>query len=201
MKILGLSLSPRCEGNSDLLLRAALHSAQTQGAETEHLWIGDAHIHSCTACRFCDTTGSCKFQDDHQIWVNRLMQADRLIVATPVFFASVPAQAKVFIDRCQPQWVQRFRLDPSMVLRTTEKRGAAVLTVAGSHSQEHAECIHQLMMVFLAALGFSYWADLFVSGVAGRGAIEEHPDALREVRRIGRLLIDEAPTTPYTKKL
>lgn len=93
--------SPRREGNSDLLLRQALSGAQQAGSAVEYLRLCDYRIAGCRECYNCSATGYCSTKDDYQPILDKMLEADRLILATPVFFMTVSAQAKLLIDRGQ----------------------------------------------------------------------------------------------------
>ena len=99
MKILGLSCSPRKQGNTESLLGEALQGAQQEGAEVELYSVSGKNIEPCDGCRVCNTKGECHIKDDMQDLYNKLLGADGIIFATPVYFYSMTAQAKAIIDR------------------------------------------------------------------------------------------------------
>ncbi len=99
MKILGLSFSPRKNGNTMFLLGRALDGAKQTGAEVELYSIADKNIRPCDGCRSCFRTGICHIQDDMQGLYDKLLEADGIIFGTPVYFYSMTAQAKMVIDR------------------------------------------------------------------------------------------------------
>src|SRR3990170_8115852 len=110
MKVLGISASPRLKGNSDLLLRQALAGAESAGAEVEYVRLAELKISPCIECNACYKTGRCVIEDDYQQLMQKVIDADRLIFATPIFFMTVSAQAKLFIDRCQCLWANKYIL-------------------------------------------------------------------------------------------
>jgi len=67
MRALGISTSPRKNGNSDQLLRRALDGAASNGAEIEHIYLGDYSVAPCSECNACYKTGKCAIQDDYQL--------------------------------------------------------------------------------------------------------------------------------------
>ena len=99
MKILGLSFSPRKNGNTMLLLNEALKGAQQEGADIELYSVADKNIKPCDGCRACYKTGICHTQDDMQELFEKLLAADGIIFGSPVYFYSMTAQAKMVIDR------------------------------------------------------------------------------------------------------
>lgn len=99
MKILGLSCSPRRQGNTEILLGEALRGAQHEGAEVELYSVSGKTIQPCDGCRACNETGECHIEDDMQNLYRKLLEADGIIFGTPVYFYSMSAQAKTVIDR------------------------------------------------------------------------------------------------------
>jgi len=100
MRVLGISCSPRKGGNTEVLIREALNGARKVGAEdTEFLSLAGKKMSPCTACGACLKTGNCRIEDDMQTIYPRLIQADGIIIGTPVYFWTISAQAKIFIDR------------------------------------------------------------------------------------------------------
>ena len=104
IKTLGISTSPRSHGNSDFLLREALSGAESAGAKTEYIHLSDYDIAPCIECNACYSRGNCKIQDDFQQLLKKILDADRLIFATRVFFMIVCAQDKLLFDRSQSLW-------------------------------------------------------------------------------------------------
>ena len=99
MKILGLSCSPRKQGNTVFLLEHALKGAKQEGAEVELYSVSGKDIKPCDACRACGETGECHIKDDMQGLYDKLLEADGIIFGTPIYYYSVTAQAKAIIDR------------------------------------------------------------------------------------------------------
>jgi len=99
LKILGIICSPRREGNTEILVKEALSEAESNHAEVGILRIADMHILPCDGCESCHETGQCRIKDDMQKIYDKLLSADGIILATPVYFWSVTGQAKIFMDR------------------------------------------------------------------------------------------------------
>ncbi len=99
MKVLGISCSPRKNGNTDILVQAALEKAAAEGAEVEFISLSGKKIQPCDACYVCRAKGECHIQDDMTPLYEKMAQADGLIFGSPVYFWDVTAQAKALIDR------------------------------------------------------------------------------------------------------
>ena len=99
MKILGLSFSPREQGNTELLLEKAFTGARQLEADTELFRVANKEIAPCDGCGSCFKTGECHIQDDMQALYIKMMEADGIIFGTPVYFYNMTAQGKAAIDR------------------------------------------------------------------------------------------------------
>lgn len=99
MKLLGISFSPRKEGNTVKLLKVALEAAELEGAEVELYSVAGKDIKGCEGCRSCAKTSRCKIEDDMQELYEKMLEADGIIYGTPVYFYSMTSQAKAVIDR------------------------------------------------------------------------------------------------------
>jgi len=187
LKVLGISTSPKADGSSDLLLRQALAGAASASASTEYISLRDFNIAPCTECNDCYTTGKCRVEDDFQLILQKMLDVDRLIFATPIFFMTVCAQAKLLIDRCQCLWANKHILNKPL-FETERDRRAMVIAVGGSKSTKMFDSIHLTMRYWLDVLEFNYVADLFVNQIGEPAQIKQHPTALKDAYRLGRKL-------------
>lgn len=104
-KVLILSGSPRRGGNSDILCDEFSRGAKESGNEVEKIFIRDKKIGYCTACYYCRDTGKgCAIKDDMAEILDKMMEADVIVLASPVYFYSVNAQMKTVIDRTVAKW-------------------------------------------------------------------------------------------------
>jgi len=202
MKVLGISTSPRIKGNSDLLLRRALAGAEAAGADAEYVHLSDYRVGPCIECNACYATGECKVRDDYQALLEKILDADRLVFATPIFFMSVCAQAKNLIDRGQCLWALKYVLKKESPTVGRDRR-ATVIAVGGSKSKKQFESIRLTMKTYFDALEMKYVANLFVNQVDDRGQVEEHPSALHQAYQLGVRLAgtDEPPEKPIDIEL
>ena len=190
MKVLGLFGSPRRGGNTDLLLEEMLKGAESQGAEIERIFLSDWDISGCRECRSCELTGNCVVQDQMQELYPKLSEADYIILASPIFFYGVTAQAKRMIDRCQALWARKYDLKESPVEETrTTKRKGWFLSVAGSRGAKVFEGAILTVRYFFDALNVEYTGELTFREIDTQGAIKKHPTALKEALRAGQRLV------------
>ena len=101
MKIVGICGSPR-EGATEYLLKKALKELESETFETQFITVRDKSISPCTHCNECvESKGKCSISDDMDEIYKALIEADGIIMASPIHFGSVSAQLKAVIDRCQ----------------------------------------------------------------------------------------------------
>ncbi len=203
-KVLGISTSPRLKGNTDLLLREALRGAESVDVETEYLTLRGRKLSPCVECNQCYRTGVCQVQDDFQDIFARMLEADALAFGVPVFFMTVPAQAKILIDRCQCLWSRKYVLKEPLWETGGRDRRGLVLSVGGSTSRRMFRSIRLTMTYYFDVLEVSYFANLFVNQVDGRGEIRKHPTAMEEAFRLGARLAgfeEPLPEKPHEQWL
>lgn len=198
LKVIGISASPRINGNSDLLLRRALAGAESAGAQTEYLRLADYKIAPCIECNSCYKTGRCVVKDDYHIISAKMLEADRIIFATPIFFMAVCAQAKALIDRCQCLWAHKYVLKKPLITSAGRDRRAMVIAVGGSKSKKMFDCIRLTMKYFFNVLDVNYAANLFVNKMEDPGQIKNHPSAMEQAFTLGQKLAD--PQNPLSPK-
>jgi len=98
--VLIISASPRKHGNSDLLCDQFLAGAQEAGHQAEKIFLRDRKINYCLACDACKKNGGiCAQKDDMAGILDKIIAADVLVLATPVYFYTMNAQMKTLIDR------------------------------------------------------------------------------------------------------
>lgn len=187
LKVLGISASPRRDGNSDVLLHQALSGAQQADAAVEYLRLCDYRIAGCQECYDCTSHGQCSVNDDYQTILDKMLEADRLVFATPVFFMTVSAQAKLLIDRGQCLWVRQTVLHQPLFEPQRDRRGL-IIAVGGSRSQKQFECVRQPVQSFFKYLEVQCAASLCVNQVDEKGAVLKRADALDEAFRLGQML-------------
>lgn len=189
MKVLGLFGSPRKGGNTEILLEEALKGAEREGAEIERLYLSDLKITPCTECHGCDSTGDCVILDEMQKIYPKLLEADIIILASPIFFYGVTAWAKTLIDRSQALWAKKYLVnDPAMGKRGKRRKGFFI-SVGATKGQKVFEGAILTVKYFFDALNVEYTGELVYRGVDGKGEILKHPKALEQAREAGRKLV------------
>lgn len=188
LKVLGLAGSPRRRGNTELLLDQVLAGAANRGAQTEKVILADMRMGPCRECDSCFETGRCVQQDDYQLLYPRLIKAERIVLAAPIFFTGLPAQAKAFIDRCQCFWARKHVLkDPLPSTDTGVQRQGFLVSTAGG-ADVSFQCAIRAVRAFLDTLDARYGGELSFPGVDEKAAILNHPTALEDAFALGKSL-------------
>ena len=105
-KVLILSGSPRKGGNSDTLCDEFMKGAIEAGNEVEKVFVAGKNIGYCKACYACKDTGVCAIKDDMADVLQKMLDADVIVLSSPVYFYSISAQLKAVIDRTVARWLE-----------------------------------------------------------------------------------------------
>ena len=97
-----ISASPRRGGNSDLLCDEFVKGAVSAGHDVQKIFVKDKKIGYCTGCGFCNKNNhsGCSQKDDMAEVLEQMIEADVIVLSTPVYFYTMCAQLKTLIDRC-----------------------------------------------------------------------------------------------------
>ena len=102
MKVVAFNGSPRKEGNTYQSLQVVMGELQKEGIETEMVQLGGKNIHGCIACYKCfkNKDKECSIKDDGvNDYIKKMMEADGIIIGSPVYFSNITSEVKAFIDR------------------------------------------------------------------------------------------------------
>lgn len=179
--VLGVAGSPRRGGNSEQLLDACLAGVTEAGARARRLVPAEMDIRPCLGCNACSRTGECTQRDDMGEVYALIDSAGAIVIASPVYFASVPASLKALIDRMQPYWARRHVLG----LPAPEKRPGGFLLVRGGGDPYGFIGAENSIRSVFAVLGIRVIAEQHVTGVDAPGDISLDPHALDEARAHG----------------
>lgn len=104
--VLIISSSPRKGGNSDILCDQFAKGALESGHRVEKIRVAEKNIGYCRACYACKNSGKCVIDDDMAEVLQKMIDADVIVFASPVYFYSVDAQLKALIDRTVARWLE-----------------------------------------------------------------------------------------------
>lgn len=131
-KVLVISASARKGGNSDTLCDQFISGATEVGHTVEKVFLGDKKINFCTGCYACSNGADCMHKDDVAEILEQMMDADVILMATPVYFYTMNGQLKTLIDRTVPKYMKLRNKDMYFIATAAETDKSAMQpTIAG----------------------------------------------------------------------
>jgi multimeric flavodoxin WrbA len=185
-RILGIAGSPRRGGNTDILLDSYLGGAGAAGYKVDKVIVSELNISPCRECNSCYETGECVIRDDMDRIYKSLLEVDRIVIATPVFFMGPTAQLKSVIDRCQALWARRFILKMPLCVAVEDRRGF-LLSVGGlSKGKSNFQCAINIIRSLFFVLDVKYMGELTFYGINEKAEIKQHQGILEEAYNAGK---------------
>jgi multimeric flavodoxin WrbA len=184
--------SPRAGGNTDILLNETLEGLGPSKHNILLFRLNEMDIKPCQNCGGCDETGVCVIQDAMGEIYDAIRRADRIILASPIFFFGLSAQTKIMIDRCQAFWCQKYLLKKSLVSELHGRKGLLLL-VGGMKSETGIRCGDATAKAFFRSISVPEHETLSFLGVDSKGAIKDHPTALQQGYEAGVRLVNSSP--------
>lgn len=189
-----LACSPRKNGNTAILAKRALDACAAAGCKTDYLYLAGFNYRPCQACGGCNQTGRCVIDDDARVIYEKILAADRLIIAAPIFSMGICAQAKMLIDRAQQFWATKYLLKSNVITgkNRTPRRGIFI-SCAGTTLPGVFTGAQRVVQYFFKMLEIELLAQLCFDGVDDKGDILKHQYALDQAAAYGRILADAHP--------
>jgi multimeric flavodoxin WrbA len=184
MKIIAFLGSPRKGGNTETLLKEAIRGA---GEDVRLFDLNRMNIRPCRHCGGCEETGRCVLVDDMAEVADAIRAADRIILASPVFFSGISAQAKTMIDRCQQFWCEKYLLKRPIPEGPHGRKGLLIV-VGGQKNDAGIKCCEATADAFFKSVSVGEHRTIGFTGIDAKGAVRDHPTALREAFEAGRWL-------------
>ncbi len=181
IKVLAFAGSPRRHGNSEILLDWVLEEMEKQpGVEVEKYALTDINIAPCKGCNACEKLNTC-IQKDDLAWVEpKIIEADIIILGSPIFCMGIAAQPKALIDRAQVFRSRKYVLKLPIV--PPERKGKRIGIFLASAGQDwdyvfdaaipSVKCLFNVIDVKSKDIRY-----LMVNNVDEKGAINDHPTA------------------------
>jgi multimeric flavodoxin WrbA len=171
MKVIAINGSPRKDGNCYHSLSRLGERLGKEGISLEIVQVGDKAMHGCIACGSCGKTGKCVFADDLvNETVDRMAEADGIVLASPVYYSGVAGAMKCFADRA-------FFVAGAAGNLLRHKVGAALVTVRRSGGSSTLDCLnHYLTYSEMIVATSRYWN--IVHGLQ-KGEMEKDAEGLQ----------------------
>jgi multimeric flavodoxin WrbA len=184
MNVIAFLGSPRAEGNSDVLLSETLKAVGPAEHAVRVFRLNEMDMRPCQNCGGCDSSGRCVIEDDMQEVHRAIREADRIIIASPIFFLGLSAQTKIMIDRCQCLWYEKYLLKRPIPEGPFGRKGLLLL-VGGMAKDIGAQCGDATARAFFRSISVATHETLSYLGIDEKGAIYRHPTALSDAFQAG----------------
>ena len=174
MKVLFINGSPRANGNTSLAIKEMEKVFHEEGVETEVVTVGNKAIRGCSACATCAKTGKCVFDDEVNLTAPKFEEADGLVIASPVYYASANGTLISFLDR----------LFYSAHFDKTMKVGASVAVARRAGTTATFDELNKYFTISSMPIASSnYWNE-----VHGRekGQVTEDKEGMQTLRTLAR---------------
>ncbi|OHB42143.1 MAG: hypothetical protein A2Y11_05590 [Planctomycetes bacterium GWC2_39_26] len=188
-KVIGIFGSPRQNGNSDILLNSAIRGVETNGVDIERIIVRDLKIAPCNSCGGCWEKGVCVIDDDMQKIYSRLVDADGIMVASPIYFMGVSAQLKAFIDRCQAFWARKYILNLPIREGGRIANGFFIATAARNAGEGLFTGAVKTIKAFFHVLDTKYIGEILCAGLEEKGDVNKRQELLQQAYEAGKQLL------------
>ncbi|MGL6226065.1 MAG: flavodoxin family protein [Thermoguttaceae bacterium] len=178
MKVLGISGSPRKDGNTTIAIKTALEVIGEEGIETEFLSLADLPVKTCLACYGCKGVPKCIQKDPNfDLLYGKMLEADGLLLGSPVYFGSATPNMMSLLDRAG--FVARMNGNPF-----ARKVGASIAVArrAGANFT-FAQLNYFFLINEMIIPGSSYWNVAF--GL-GKGDVQNDEEGIQIVQKLGQ---------------
>ncbi len=183
--LLAVASSPRRGGNSDLLLAEFCRAAEEAGWKVDLVQISKLNFRPCQACDACAKDGHCILKDDMQDIYPKFIESHALVIASPVTFASLNAQLKMFIDRFQCWWNAKYTLQKPFIPEDAKHPGFFIC-VGALQNKAYCENALQIIKVYFHNINHKLLGSLSLRGYDAKGEIAEDPAALQQAYQAGK---------------
>jgi multimeric flavodoxin WrbA len=197
--VLGISGSPHRHGNTETLLDSFLDGARAAGASVEKVVLVDLDYTPCRGCNACHKTGECIVKDEAPALYDRILAADCVAIASPIYSMGITAQLKGFIDRAQYLWARKF------ILKTLDfspehikKHRGVFISTAGQDLAHVFDNAFPAISALFHGTGFDYSDNIVANNMDRYNGIKNHPTALKEAYMKGRQIVQELETIKNT---
>lgn len=185
-KVIAVYGSPRKKGNSARLLDSFVQGVEQAGGEVKKFYLCQLKIHPCVEDYYCRQGGECSIKDDFQLLRDEILAASGLVLASPIFFYSVTAQTKIFIDRFQSLWVKKYFIDKVPFGRGQVRGKGVFISVGATKGKKLFDGTLLTIKYFFDTLDMELSRALLYRGLDGPDDILEHEDFLKETKQAGQ---------------
>ena len=174
-KVLVISTSPRKGGNSDTLAEEFARGAREAGNDVEKITLYDKTIGFCKGCLACQRTKRCVIRDDADTIARKMMTADVIVFATPVYYYGMCGQMKTMLDRANPLFPADCAFRDIYLLAAAAEEDEHTVDGTVTGLMGWIDCFEKARLA----------GTVFAGGVTAVGEIQGHP-ALEKAYQMGK---------------
>lgn len=195
VKVLAFAGSPRRGGNSETLLDWVLAAmAEDPDVVIEKVALTEADINPCRGCNACEKLNKCVQRDGMDIVHDKLVDADIIVLSSPIFCMGLASQVKALVDRMQVFRSRKYVLKLPVVPPERKGKRLGVFLASAGQNWDHVfnaavpsvKCFFHV--IDIRDVDISY---LMINNVDEKGAILNHPTAKADAVKLGRTAIAE----------
>ncbi|MEA3221634.1 MAG: flavodoxin family protein [Thermodesulfobacteriota bacterium] len=189
-KILGISASPRKNGNSDILLNNILNGTKEKNIPVKNVHLCDYQFQPCIGCEKCRKDKICsELNDGMQLLYPEIIESQGLILISPTHNYNITAWMKAFIDRLYCFYIFDNNRPRGWSSRLSgQDRKAVLAAVCENESKKDMGFTIEAMRLPLEALGYEIIGELAVFGIFDKGNVKADKKILARASRLGAKL-------------
>lgn len=174
-KVLVISTTMRKGGNSELLAEQFAQGARESGNEVETINLRDKTISFCRGCLACQKVGNCVIKDDASIIATKMLSADVIVFATPIYFYEMSGQMKILLDRTNPNFLSDYAYRDIYLIGTAADTSKDSLNGAINGLQGWVDCFGKTKIAGV----------IYGTGVTDVGEVNSHAQLLKQAHEMG----------------
>ena len=149
IKLLSVYTSPREDSLSGYSHRLLIRK-YFPDIKADEVFLSKTVIRPCSACSFCSAKDECSIEDNMKEYYKLIREADVITVSFPLYFSTVPAQLKLFIDRAQLFWEMKKRNE------FIKNKTGIIIATAGNNYKDMFTCAENTMRHFFKTINAEY---------------------------------------------
>lgn len=179
MTILAIQASPRKKGNTNRVLDEMIKGAEDNGHEVKKYYLQEMDIAPCSGCEICAKGKDCRYDDDGAEIINQLAEGASIMLASPIYFGQMTAQAKTIVDRFYS------------IFNNPDKKFNGKAAMIFTHAFPDKDIYEPYIKLteaqpFMNNTELEYIETLEVAGVKEIGDVENSEDDLKKAYEIGQ---------------
>lgn len=197
-RVLGISASPRKNGNSDVLLNRFADTLVKQGIFVEKVRLIDYQFQSCIGCEKCREKPTCTgLNDGMQLLYPKITESRGIILISPTHNYNITAWMKAFIDRLYCYYIFKNVRPRSWSSRLAGQGRKAIIASIGEQSnrEEAVGLTLDAMRIPIEALGYEVVSELAIMGIFDKGKVKDDTDSLEQAYILAQKLSAAITTT------